>query len=66
MKQFQNAWGVQFHPEMDADIARTYICAESAKLITEGQNPEQMLANVRETPVAAEVLRRFAKLVFGA
>jgi GMP synthase (glutamine-hydrolysing) len=60
----QNAWGVQFHPEMDADIASTYIHAESEGLKAEGQNPEQMLATVRETPVAAQALRQFAKLVF--
>ena len=59
-----NAWGVQFHPEMDADMARAYIHAESAELIAEGQNPEQILATVRETPVAAQILKRFAKLAF--
>ncbi len=60
-----SAWGVQFHPEMDADIARAYIQAERDELLEQGQNPEQILADVRETPVAARVLRRFAKIVFG-
>lgn len=60
----RNAWGVQFHPEMDADIARAYIRAESAELLAQGQNPEQILITVRETPVAAQVLPRFARLVF--
>jgi GMP synthase (glutamine-hydrolysing) len=59
----QNAWGVQFHPEMDADIVRTYIHAESEGLKAEGQDPEQILATLRETPVAAQVLKRFARLV---
>jgi GMP synthase (glutamine-hydrolysing) len=58
----ENAWGVQFHPEMDADIMRTYLRAESADLLAEGQAPEKILAAVRETPVAAQVLSRFAKL----
>lgn len=58
----EKAWGVQFHPEMDAEIARTYIQAESAELAAEGQNPAEVLANVQETPIAAQVLRRFAKL----
>ncbi len=61
----ENAWGVQFHPEMDADIARAYTQAERAELLEQGQNPEQILAGVRETPTAAKVLRRFAKIVFG-
>lgn len=59
------AWGVQFHPEMDADIARAYIQAESANLIAEGQNPKEILAGTRETPLAAGVLWRFAEVVFG-
>lgn len=60
----EKAWGVQFHPEMDAEIARTYIHAESAELAAEGQNPEEILAAVCETPLAAQVLTKFAKLVF--
>ena len=60
----ENAWGVQFHPEMDAEIASTYIQAESAELAAEGQNPEQILAAVHETPVAAQVLKIFSKIVF--
>lgn len=62
----KNAWGVQFHPELDADIVRTYLRAESAELTAQGQNPEQVIANVRETPIAAQLLRRFAKLAFEA
>ncbi len=58
----ENAWGVQFHPEMDAEIARTYIQAEHGELLDQGQNPDQILANVRETPIAAQLLRRFAEL----
>jgi len=60
----EKAWGVQFHPEMDADIARTYIHAESAELAAEGQNPDKIIATVCETPVAAQVLAKFAKLAF--
>ncbi len=61
----ESAWGVQFHPEMDADIARAYIQAERAELLEQGQNPEQIMAEVQETPLAARVLRRFAQIVFG-
>ena len=61
-----NAWGVQFHPEMDADMVRAYIHAESADLIAEGQDPAQILSTVRETQVAAKLLQHFAKLVFKA
>lgn len=61
----ERAWGVQFHPEMDAEIARAYIQAENAELRAQGQSPERLLARVRETPLAAGVLRRFAEIVFG-
>lgn len=57
-----NAWGVQFHPEMDAEIARAYLRAEWQELLEQGQNPAQILAGVRETPLAAQVLQRFARL----
>ncbi|GAB4491965.1 MAG: glutamine amidotransferase [Anaerolineales bacterium] len=61
----ERAWGVQFHPEMDAEMARAYIQAERAELLAQGQNPEAILAGVRETPLAAGVLRRFTQVVFG-
>jgi GMP synthase (glutamine-hydrolysing) len=60
----QNAWGVQFHPEMDAKIVRTYLQAEKAFLRAKGQDPDQMLATVRETPVATQLLPKFARLLF--
>jgi GMP synthase (glutamine-hydrolysing) len=55
----ENAWGVQFHPEMDADIARAYIEAERANLLAQGQNPQKIIANLRETPIAAQLLSLF-------
>jgi GMP synthase (glutamine-hydrolysing) len=60
----ENAWGLQFHPEMDADIARAYIEAERAHLLAQGQSPQQILASLRETPIAAQVLQHFAKRTF--
>jgi GMP synthase (glutamine-hydrolysing) len=57
-----NAWGVQFHPEIDADILRAYVRAEAENLKAQGQDPEKILAQVRETPVAARLLSRFAAL----
>ncbi len=60
----QQAWGVQFHPEIDADIIRRYLHAESPSLRAKGQNPDQIIAGVCETSIAAQVLTRFAKLAF--
>ncbi len=55
-------WGVQFHPEFDADITRAYIHAYADILRAEGQNPEQCLATCHDTPLGALLLRQFARL----
>lgn len=56
------AWGVQFHPEFDAPIMREYIQQQAEPLRRDKQNPEELVAGVIETPVAAEVLARFSLL----
>ncbi|MBN2392830.1 MAG: glutamine amidotransferase [Anaerolineae bacterium] len=55
-------WGVQFHPEFDADIVRTYTHTCADILHSEGQDPEQRLATCRDTLVGAALLRQFARL----
>ena len=55
-------WGVQFHPEFDADIVRTYSRAYADVLRAEGQDPDQCLATCRDTPVGGTLLRQFARL----
>lgn len=60
----ENAWGLQFHPEFDTEIAEAYIQAESGALLVQGQDPIKILAGVRQTPVAARLLQQFARLVF--
>lgn len=55
-------WGVQFHPEFDADIVRAYIRTYADVLRSEGQDPEQRLATCHDTPVGTALLRRFARL----
>lgn len=46
----RRAWGVQFHPEFDDDVMRGYLEARAQQ------------GEVRAAPVAASVLRRFARL----
>ncbi len=55
-------WGVQFHPEFDAAIMRTYIEARAKKLESEGLDSQKLLAEVSETPAGPALLRRFAEL----
>jgi GMP synthase (glutamine-hydrolysing) len=59
------AWGVQFHPEFDAEITRAYIHAYAPSLLAEGQQPERLLATCRESPHGSALLRRFAALADG-
>ena len=56
-------WGMQFHPEFDADIVRIYIRAYADVLRSEGQDPEQCLATCQDTPVGTMLLEQFARLV---
>jgi GMP synthase (glutamine-hydrolysing) len=56
------AWGVQFHPEFDADAIRAYLEARREALRGEGRDPEALLAAVRESDDGRELLRRFAAL----
>ena len=57
------AWGVQFHPEFDADVMRGYLESRRGVLRDEGLDADRLLALVRETPEAASLLRRFAALL---
>ncbi|PLX98265.1 MAG: GMP synthase [Desulfuromonas sp.] len=59
----QASWGVQFHPEFDADITRTYIdfCAEL--LQAEGQNPATLKAECRESGAGHLLLQGFAGML---
>jgi GMP synthase (glutamine-hydrolysing) len=56
------AWGVQFHPEYDTNIMRSYIMNEAGDLKKEGIDIHPILNSIKETPVAASILRRFHAL----
>jgi GMP synthase (glutamine-hydrolysing) len=55
------AWGVQFHPEFSAEAMRGYLAC-----MPDLPDPAALLAQVRNTEVAALVLRRFATLAGAA
>ena len=56
------AWGVQFHPEFNADVVRTYIDDMRPLLAAEKQDPDALRAATVDTPYGEEVLKRFARL----
>ena len=57
------AWGVQFHPEFDADVMRGYLRARAEQLQREGLDPDRLEREVRESAHGADLLRRFAGIV---
>ena len=59
----ERAWGVQFHPEFDADTVRAYLAARTEKVRAEGLDPEALLAAICEAPAGPRILRRFAELI---
>jgi len=54
------AWGVQFHPEMDAGVIRHYIGYRQEDLVAEGIDVSRTLEQASETPVASQLLSNFA------
>jgi len=59
------AWGLQFHPEFDADIMRSYVEEQADELKSAGLDAAKILSGVAETPLAAKTLRNFARFVEG-
>jgi GMP synthase (glutamine-hydrolysing) len=56
------AWGIQFHPEFDAEVVREYIECSRGALVAEGRDPDALLRTVTGEAVRGELLRRFAAL----
>jgi GMP synthase (glutamine-hydrolysing) len=56
-----HAWGLQFHPEFSVDHMRGYVNARREALAREGQCHRRMAREVKPTPQARGVLRRFVR-----
>jgi GMP synthase (glutamine-hydrolysing) len=61
----RRAWGVQFHPEFDAETMRGYLDGRREQLVREGLDADALRAGVREAPCGRRILRRFAERVVG-
>jgi GMP synthase (glutamine-hydrolysing) len=59
------AWGIQFHPEFDADVMRGYLAGRRERLSAEGIDVDALIRAVEETPHGSAVLRRFAAIASG-
>jgi GMP synthase (glutamine-hydrolysing) len=58
----EHTWGVQFHPEFDAEIINHYIRNYKAQLQQDGQDINALLATSTDTPESLALLKRFAQL----
>lgn len=59
----ESTWGVQFHPEIDADIMRAFLEERRELIAREGLDPQALLEAVEEAEAGASVLDRFVELV---
>jgi GMP synthase (glutamine-hydrolysing) len=59
----ETCYGVQFHPEMDAEVMRAYVEARRDVLHAEGFQVDEMLAEIRETEAARQPLLNFVRWV---
>lgn len=60
-----NAISTQFHPEFTPGISAACVLRRADMLRNEGRDPEAMLVNLHETPVALGLLRRFVRTYVG-
>ncbi len=54
-------WGVQFHPEMDAEIIGYYLKERKAAIENEGLNAENIIQNRRDSAFGASLLEEFGR-----
>jgi GMP synthase (glutamine-hydrolysing) len=57
----KTCFGVQFHPEMDADVMRAYVETRREILHAEGFRVEEMLADIREAAAGRRTLANFVR-----
>jgi GMP synthase (glutamine-hydrolysing) len=60
------AWGLQFHPEFGSEVMSGYIRIRAEVIRSEGFDPDRLIGEVSETPLAHSLLARFAALVGGS
>lgn len=59
----ERAWGIQFHPEFDADVMRGYLAGRRELLEKEGRDVPALIEAAGDAIEAAAVLRRFIRLL---
>jgi GMP synthase (glutamine-hydrolysing) len=62
IKFTETCYGVQFHPEIDADVMRGYIEMRREILLSEGLDADRLHADVTDAETGAETLRNFVRM----
>ncbi|HEX9059624.1 MAG TPA: glutamine amidotransferase [Clostridia bacterium] len=57
-----NIWGVQFHPEFNAGIAKIHIDEEKDELLKNGQDISKLYASIQGNPYGPMLLKRFFEI----
>jgi GMP synthase (glutamine-hydrolysing) len=57
----EKCYGVQFHPEMDAEVMRAYVETRREILHAEGFAVDDMLSRIREAHAGRQTLRNFVR-----
>lgn len=55
----QQVWGVQFHPEFDAEVMRAYIAARRDAILDEGLDADALEVDADDANFGRAVLKRF-------
>ncbi|MCW8826202.1 MAG: glutamine amidotransferase [Gammaproteobacteria bacterium] len=61
----EQVWGIQFHPEFDAEIVKHYIRYYDPQLKAEGRDIKPLLAHAIDTPESCALLGIFAQIQGG-
>lgn len=62
----RHAWGVQFHPEMNAAAVDAYLRARAEVITAEGLDVAVLRAGVRESPHGRRILSNFGRIASSA
>ena len=60
----QHIWGLQFHPEFNADVIRHYVHARSDEILKENLNPTKILNGILHHDNGIQLLKRFRDICF--
>ena len=61
-----NSWGVQFHPEIEGNITKSYIHQQFKELSAEGLDPLELSGNVVNVDYGIRILKRFKQIINNA